>query len=228
MRKMKEKSFGETAIIGADNLRDLLGNEKYNKDTYDGNEYAGVVAGLAWTPVGGEMLYIESSLSPAKGEKLTLTGNLGNVMKESATIAYQYVKANADQLNINPELFDKYQLHIHAPEGAIPKDGPSAGITMVTSIVSTFTQKKVKGNLAMTGEITLRGKVLPVGGIREKILAAKRAGITDIILSEENRKDIEEINSAYIDGLTFHFVKNIMDVVKIAITDEDAVNFKKL
>lgn len=222
MYKMKSDDFGNHVKIDADNVKQYLGVEKYSKDFYDGNDFAGVVAGLAWTSVGGEMLYIESSLSPAKGEKLTLTGNLGNVMKESATIALQYVKAHSSQLGINPELFDKYQLHIHAPEGAIPKDGPSAGITMATSIVSTFKQKKVKSNLAMTGEITLRGKVLPVGGIREKILAAKRAGITDIILSEENRKDIEDINDIYISGMNFHFVKTVMDVLEIAITDEPA------
>ena len=184
--------------------------EKYNKDRYEGNQFAGVVTGLAWTAVGGEILFIESSLAKTKGEKLTLTGNLGNVMKESATIALQYIKSHSAEIGIDDELFEKYQLHIHVPEGAIPKDGPSAGITMATSIASAFTRR----------EITLRGKVLPVGGIKEKILAAKRAGITDIVLSGDNRKDIAEIDAIYVQGLTFHYVTTVMEVLNIALLDE--------
>lgn len=194
--------------------------EKYTKDRYEGNQFAGVVTGLAWTAVGGEILFIESSLAKTKGDKLTLTGNLGNVMKESATIALQYIKSHANEIGIPGELFEKYQLHIHVPEGAIPKDGPSAGITMATSIASAFTRKKIRPRLAMTGEITLRGKVLPVGGIKEKILAAKRAGITDIVLSAENRKDIAEIDAIYVEGLTFHYVTTVMEVLKIALLEE--------
>ncbi len=225
MRKVVRKIMSgatDRQHIGKSEVRDLLGVEKYSRSMYENNDYAGVVAGLAWTSVGGEMLYIESSLSKAKGEKLTLTGNLGDVMKESAMIAYQFVKSHATKFGIDESLFEKYALHVHAPEGAVPKDGPSAGITITTSIVSAFTQKKVRANLAMTGEMTLRGKVLPVGGIKEKILAAKRAGITDIILSSENRKDIEEINKDFIAGLTFHFVENAEEVISFAITDEPA------
>lgn len=166
----------------------------------------------------------EASLSPGKGEKLTITGNLGDVMKESASIALQWVKAHASVIGIDPALFEKYNLHIHFPEGAIPKDGPSAGITIATAIVSAFTQRRVAEKLAMTGEITLRGKVLPVGGIKEKILAAKRAGITDIVLSEQNRKDIEDIASRYVDGLTFHYVDTVTEVIKIAVTDQKAAD----
>lgn len=206
--------------INTTDVNEYLGVIRYTKDRYEGNDFAGVVAGLAWTSVGGEILFIESSLAPGKGERPTLTGNLGDVMKESAVIAWQYVKAHAQLFGIGSELFDKYNLHIHVPEGAIPKDGPSAGITMVTSIVSAYTQKKVKKGIAMTGEITLRGKVLPVGGIREKILAAKRAGLCEIILSEENRKDILDIPEKYVDGLTFHYVKTIREVIEIALTDE--------
>ncbi len=201
-------------------LHDFLGMEKYTKDRYEGNQFVGVVTGLAWTAVGGEILFIESSLAKTKGDKLTLTGNLGNVMKESATIALQYIKSHANEIGIPDELFEKYQLHIHVPEGAIPKDGPSAGITMATSIASAFTRKKIRSRLAMTGEITLRGKVLPVGGIKEKILAAKRAGITDIVLSAENRKDIAEIDAIYVEGLTFHYVTTVMEVLKIALLEE--------
>jgi ATP-dependent Lon protease len=218
LKKMSGEEY--TTELKPEHLRDLLGVEIYSKDRYEGNNFAGVVTGLAWTAVGGEILFIESSLAKAKGEKLTLTGNLGDVMKESAVIALQYVKSHATQLGIDSELFDKYSLHIHVPEGAIPKDGPSAGITMATSIISTFTQKKVRNRVAMTGEITLRGKVLPVGGIKEKILAAKRAGITDIIISKENRKDVEDISEKYISDLNFHYVSTVMEVVKIAITDE--------
>ncbi|MDE6490698.1 MAG: endopeptidase La, partial [Muribaculaceae bacterium] len=177
----------------------------------------GVVTGLAWTAAGGEILFIESSLSRAKGEKLTLTGNLGDVMKESAVIALQYVKAHADQFGIEPEHFDDHTLHIHVPEGAIPKDGPSAGITMATSIVSAYTGKPVRARVAMTGEITLRGKVLPVGGIKEKILAAKRAGITTIILSKDNRKDVEDIKPVYLEGLEFRYVDTAYEAVALAL-----------
>ncbi|MCD7710179.1 MAG: endopeptidase La [Porphyromonadaceae bacterium] len=206
--------------LQADNLHEYLGMVEYQSDRYEGNEYAGVVTGLAWTAVGGEILYIESSLSRNKGEKLTLTGNLGDVMKESAIIALQYVKAHADKLGIDPDIFNHWNLHIHVPEGAIPKDGPSAGITMATSIASSFTQRKIRAHLAMTGEITLRGRVLPVGGIKEKILAAKRAGIKEIILCEENRKDICEIKESYLKGLTFHYVNDIAKVFDIALLKE--------
>ena len=205
-------------------MKELLGAEEYSRDKYEGNEFAGVVTGLAWTAVGGEILFVESSLSKGKGEKLTLTGNLGDVMKESAVIALQYLKSHSELFGIDYELFDKYNVHIHVPEGAIPKDGPSAGITMVTSLASTFTQRKVKDHLAMTGEITLRGKVLPVGGIKEKILAAKRAGITEIILCEENRKDIAEIKESYLEGLTFHYVTTIKEVIDLALTDKKVDN----
>jgi len=205
--------------LTVNNIKEILGPPEFSKDKYQGNEYAGVVTGLAWTAVGGEILFIESSLSKGKGT-LTLTGNLGDVMKESAVIALEYIKSHAADLNITDEAFEKWNIHIHVPEGAIPKDGPSAGITMATSIASLFTQRKVKSNLAMTGEITLRGKVLPVGGIKEKILAAKRAGITDIIISEENRKDIGKIKDIYIEGLKFHYVKDIMEVLKIALLKE--------
>lgn len=222
MKKVSGDDY--SSEVSGDDIKIYLGVERINKDRYEGNNWAGVVTGLAWTAVGGEILYIESSLSKGKGDSLALTGNLGNVMKESATIAMQYVKAHASQFGIDESLFEKYAVHIHVPEGAIPKDGPSAGITMATSLVSSFTQRKVKANVAMTGEITLRGKVLPVGGIKEKILAAKRAGITDIILSSENRKDIEDINERYVKGLTFHYVTSVADVVKIAITDERADN----
>lgn len=207
-------------MLKAEGVKEFLGVEKFTKDRYEGNDYAGVVTGLACTSVGGEILYVESSLAKGKGEKLTLTGNLGDVMKESAIIALQYVKSHADMFGIPSDLFEKYQLHIHVPEGAIPKDGPSAGITMVTSIVSALTQRKVKARIAMTGEITLRGKVLPVGGIKEKILAAKRAGINTIVLSEQNRKDIEEISSEYISGLEFVYISDISQVIDAALLDE--------
>ena len=211
-------------IIKETHLRNYLGPEMRTRDTYEGNSYAGVVTGLAWTAVGGEILYVESSLAKGKGEKITLTGNLGEVMKESAVIALQYVKAHADRLGVDPELFERYTLHIHVPEGAIPKDGPSAGITMATSIVSAVTQRKVRDRIAMTGEITLRGKVLPVGGIKEKILAAKRAGISTIILSEENRKDIEDIAQKYIEGLRFVYVRDVSEVIDFALLDEKVDN----
>ncbi len=212
-----EEEFNKSLSIN--DIKEILGPPEFSKDRYQGNEFAGVVTGLAWTAVGGEILFIESSLSKGKG-KLTLTGNLGDVMKESAVIALEYIKSHANDLGINEEAFDNWNIHIHVPEGAIPKDGPSAGITMATSLASLFTQRKVKRKLAMTGEITLRGKVLPVGGIKEKILAAKRADITDIIISEENRKDIGKIKDIYIKGLNFHFVNEIMEVLEIALLNE--------
>ena len=201
-------------------IEDLLGKPPFYRDIYQGNEYAGVVTGLAWTSVGGEILFIETSLSKGKGNKLTLTGNLGDVMKESAILALEYVKAHAETLNIDYRIFDNWNIHIHVPEGATPKDGPSAGITIATSIASALTQRKVRKNTAMTGEITLRGKVLPVGGIKEKILAAKRAGITDIVMCQENEKDILEIPEIYLKGITFHYVENVQDVWNFALTKE--------
>lgn len=204
-----------------------LGAPRLERDKSEGNEVAGVVTGLAWTSVGGDILFIESLISKGKGA-LTLTGNLGNVMKESATIAMEYIKSNAELLGINPEVIQNYNIHIHVPEGATPKDGPSAGIAMLTSLVSVLTQKRVKKNLAMTGEITLRGKVLPVGGIKEKILAAKRANIKEIILCADNKYDIDEINAAYLEGLTFHYVKEMSEVVALAITGQKAKNAKTL
>lgn len=188
-------------------------------DRYENNDVPGVVVGLAWTSVGGDILFIESILSKGKGG-LSITGNLGTVMKESATIALEYIKAHAEEYGLAPEIFESYKVHIHVPEGATPKDGPSAGITMLTSLMSSFTQRKVKAKLAMTGEITLRGKVLPVGGIKEKILAAKRADIKEIILCEDNRKDVEDIKADYIKGLTFHYVKEMKEVLAIALTEE--------
>ena len=205
-------------------LKEYLGIEEYARDRYQGNDYAGVVTGLAWTAVGGDILFVESSLSRGKGSKLTLTGNLGEVMKESAMLAMEYIHSHAEELKIDPELFENWNTHIHVPEGAIPKDGPSAGITMITSLASAYTQRKVRANLAMTGEITLRGKVLPVGGIREKILAAKRAGIKDVILCTENKKDIEEINANYLKGLTFHYVKDVREVLELALLPEKVAN----
>ena len=203
--------------VAETDLKKYLGVPRYNKDKYEGNEHVGVVTGLAWTQVGGEILFIESSLSKSKAPKLTLTGNLGDVMKESAMLALEYIKAHADKLGLDSQTFEEWNVHIHVPEGAIPKDGPSAGVTMATALASAFTRRKVRKNLAMTGEITLRGKVLPVGGIKEKILAAKRAGITDIMLCEDNRKDIEEIKSVYLKGLKFHYVNEIMDVIDFAL-----------
>ena len=206
--------------ITPNEIEGLLGKPPFYRDIYQGNDYAGVVTGLAWTSVGGEILFIETSLSKGKAGKLTLTGNLGDVMKESAVIALEYVKAHVDKLGIDYRIFDQWNIHIHVPEGATPKDGPSAGITIATSIASALTQRKVRKNTAMTGEITLRGKVLPVGGIKEKILAAKRAGITDIIMCKDNRKDIEEIPAIYLKGVSFHYVENIQDVWDIALTEE--------
>ncbi|MEG1659655.1 MAG: endopeptidase La [Bacteroides sp.] len=217
----------KTEIKPAD-LYDFLGATEYSRDKYQGNDYAGVVTGLAWTAVGGEILFVETSLSKGKGGRLTLTGNLGDVMKESAMLALEYIKAHASLLNLDEELFENWNIHVHVPEGAIPKDGPSAGITMATSLASALTQRKVKANLAMTGEITLRGKVLPVGGVKEKILAAKRAGIKEIVMSEENKKNIDEIQEIYLKGLTFHYVSDIKEVFNIALTDErvtDAIDF---
>jgi len=213
--------------ISNDDVERVLGPARMERDKYENNDIAGVVTGLAWTSVGGDILFIESILSKGKGT-LNITGNLGKVMKESATIAMEYIKSNAESFGINPEVFEKYNVHIHVPEGATPKDGPSAGITMLTSLVSLFAQKKVKKSLAMTGEITLRGKVLPVGGIKEKILAAKRARIKEIILSEENRMDILEIKEEYLKGLTFHYVTDMSEVIDEAITDQKVKNAKKL
>ena len=206
---------------------EVLGAPRMERDKYENNDVAGVVTGLAWTRVGGDILFIESILYKGKGN-LTITGNLGKVMKESATIAMEYIKANADELGIPTEVFEKYNVHIHVPEGATPKDGPSAGITMLTSLVSLFTQRKVKKSIAMTGEITLRGKVLPVGGIKEKILAAKRARIKEILLCEQNRRDIEEIKPEYLKGLTFHYVSDMSDVLELALTKQKVKNAKKL
>jgi len=206
---------------------ELLGQADYSKDKYQGNNYAGVVTGLAWTSVGGTILMIETSLSKGNGN-LTLTGNLGSVMKESAVIALEYLKANNELIKIDEKVFSNWNIHIHVPEGAIPKDGPSAGITMATSLASALTQRKIKKNIAMTGEITLRGKVLPVGGIKEKILAAKRANIKEIILSKENEKDIIEIKDVYIKGLKFHYVDNIMEVLDIALLKQKVDKPKNL
>lgn len=205
-------------------IETLLGKPIFSRDKYQGNKYAGVVTGLAWTAVGGEILFIETSVSRSKGPKLTLTGNLGDVMKESAVLALEYIKAHADKLHIDYRVFDHWGVHIHVPEGATPKDGPSAGITIATSIASALTQRRVRDHIAMTGEITLRGRVLPVGGIKEKILAAKRAGITDIMISEENHKDVDDINERYVDGLTFHFVNDVQDVLRFALLDEKVDN----
>lgn len=216
---MKEKFKKEIEIS---QLNKILG-PSHQRDKYENNDVAGVVTGLAWTSVGGEILFIESSLTPGKGN-LTLTGNLGAVMKESATIALEYLKSHSKQLGIDAKIFENWNIHIHVPEGATPKDGPSAGITMLTALASLFTQRKVKKYIAMTGEITLRGKVLPVGGIKEKILAAKRAGIKEIILCEENKKDLEEIKANYVKGLKFHYVKEMIEVVKYALTNEKVKN----
>lgn len=213
--------------ISNENIIEVLGGPKLERDKYENNNVAGVVTGLAWTRVGGDILFIESIMSKGKGA-MTITGNLGKVMKESATIAMEYIKSNADEFGIDTKVFDSYNVHIHVPEGATPKDGPSAGVTMLTSLVSLFTQKKVKKSLAMTGEITLRGKVLPVGGIKEKILAAKRARIKEILLCEENRRDIEEIKPEYLKGLTFHYVSDMSDVIKIAVTNQKVKNAKKI
>ena len=216
-----------TIKVTDEDVANILGPARLERDKYENNEVAGVVTGLAWTQVGGDILFIESILSKGKGT-LNITGNLGQVMKESATIAMEYIKANADKWGINPDVFPKYNVHIHVPEGATPKDGPSAGITMLTSLVSLFSQKRVKKSLAMTGEITLRGKVLPVGGIKEKILAAKRARIKEIILCKDNRKDIDEIKPEYLKGLTFHYVTEMSEVIDIAITGQPVKDAKQL
>ncbi len=213
--------------ISDEKITEVLGAPRLEREKYEDNNVAGVVTGLAWTQVGGDILFIESILSKGKGN-LTLTGNLGTVMKESATLAMEYIKANAEILGIDNETLTTHNIHIHVPEGATPKDGPSAGIAMLTSLVSTLTQKKVKKSIAMTGEITLRGKVLPVGGIKEKILAAKRAKIKEIILCHENKRDVDEIKAQYIDGLTFHYVKEMSEVLRIAITDQKAKKMKKV
>ncbi|MCF8380499.1 MAG: endopeptidase La [Bacteroidales bacterium] len=216
-----EEEYPKT--INPEDLKDILGFPRFARDKYENNDFAGVVTGLAWTSVGGEILFVETSLSKGKGN-LTLTGNLGDVMKESATIALEYIKSHASQLNINPDIFENWNIHVHVPEGAIPKDGPSAGITMATSLASAITQRKVRKNLAMTGETTLRGKVLPVGGIKEKILAAKRAGITDILISKDNQKDIEEIKDIYKTGLNFHYIENVLEVLNFALLKEKVKN----
>ncbi len=219
-RKVDTKlALGEeyNVTVTLEDLRNYLGQKRFSRDAWETNKYVGVVTGLAWTQVGGEILFIETSLSQSKAPTLTLTGNLGDVMKESATLALGYVKAHAKELGIKPEVFEKTAVHIHVPEGAIPKDGPSAGITITTALVSAFTKRLVKPRIAMTGEMTLRGKVLPIGGVKEKLLAAKRAGITDIILCEDNRKDVAEINDIYLKGLNLHFVHDISEVIEKAL-----------
>lgn len=220
-----EEDYNSSPAI--EDLTEILGPVKVHRDLYENNHVAGVVTGLAWTSVGGDILFIESAISKGKGS-LSITGNLGKIMKESATIAMEYIKANTDLIGLSEFKFDEYNIHIHVPEGATPKDGPSAGITMLTSLVSLFTQKRVKKNLAMTGEITLRGKVLPVGGIKEKILAAKRSKIKEIILCKENKKDIEEINARYLKGLKFYYVSEMHEVISIAVTTQKVVNAKRL
>ena len=220
-----EEEYNTT--ITNEDIETILGAPRLERDKYENNEVAGVVTGLAWTSVGGDILFIESILSKGKG-MLTITGNLGKVMKESATIAMEYIKANADNFGIDPEIIEKYNVHIHVPEGATPKDGPSAGVTMLTSLVSVFTQRKVKNKLAMTGEITLRGKVLPVGGIKEKILAAKRANIKEIMLCKDNEKDILDIKKSYLKGLKFHYVTDMHEVIDVALTKQKVKNAKKL
>lgn len=221
---MEEEYLKQPKLV---DLKTILGPRKVTRDLYENNETAGVVIGLAWTAVGGDILFIESALSKGKGQ-LSITGNLGKIMKESSTIAMEYIKANAKRLGLSDFPFSQYNIHIHVPEGATPKDGPSAGITMLTSLVSLFTQKRVKKHLSMTGEITLRGKVLPVGGIKEKILAAKRSKIKEIILCESNRKDVEEIKADYLKGLTFYFVKEMHEVLDLAITDQRVKHAKVL
>ena len=221
--KEKVMNNAKQLSVSLDNVSKILGVEKVDKETYADNSHAGVVTGLAWTSVGGEILFIESSLTQGTG-KLTLTGKLGEVMKESAITALTYLKAHAQDFKIDVRLFDKYDVHIHVPAGAVPKDGPSAGVTILTSLTSLFTQRKVKSQLAMTGEITLRGRVLPIGGVKEKILAAKRAGITDILLPESNRKDVEDIAKIYTKGLKFKYVSDMMDVVKYSLTKDKVAN----
>lgn len=220
MRKIAWKTAMDEAVptkLTVADLEEYLGKPDYDPDKYEGNQYYGVVTGLAWTSVGGCVLYVESSLSKGKGEKLTLTGNLGDVMKESATLAYQYIKSHAEELGISQETIETNNVHIHCPEGATPKDGPSAGITMVTSLASSFCKRKVRERIAMTGEISLRGRVLPIGGVKEKILAAKRAGITDLVLCIDNKKDVEEISKDYVSGLNFHYFRNVNEVLDYAL-----------
>ena len=221
----KTIAMGEehTPLVNKKELEKILGAPIFDKDLYEGNDVAGVVTGLAWTQVGGDILFIEASLSPGKG-RLTMTGSLGDVMKESTSIALAYLRAHAKDFGIDFRLFDQWDVHVHVPAGATPKDGPSAGITMLTALTSAFTQRKVKPHLAMTGEITLRGRVLPVGGIKEKILAAKRANIREIILSKSNRKDILEIKEDYIKDLQFHYVTNMLEVINLALLDEKVDN----
>ncbi|MEQ9230828.1 MAG: S16 family serine protease, partial [Cyclobacteriaceae bacterium] len=209
--------------ITPEEVRKILGPETFDKELYEGNDFPGVVTGLAWTAAGGDILFIESSLSRGKG-KLTISGQLGDVMKESAQAALSYLKSNAEDLGIDYRIFEHYDLHIHVPAGAVPKDGPSAGITLFTSLASVFTQRKIKNKLAMTGEITLRGKVLPVGGIKEKILAAKRAGIKEIIMCKKNQKDIDEIDNTYLKGLMIHFVEYVPEVLEIALLKQKVAN----
>jgi ATP-dependent Lon protease len=211
---MEEKVASQ---VNEEKVEEVLGKPKFNNEIYTKGHPAGVAVGLAWTYVGGDILFIETGLSKGKGG-FTLTGNLGNVMKESASTALSYLKAHAAEYDIAPEKFEESNIHIHVPEGAVPKDGPSAGVTMLTALTSAFTGRKVKPYLAMTGEITLRGLVLPVGGIKEKILAAKRAGIKDVILSEQNQKDVEEINKAFIKGLKFHYVSEMNEVLEFALS----------
>lgn len=220
-----EEQFNDK--LSNEDIIEILGVPRFERDKYENNDTAGVVTGLAWTRVGGDILYIESIISKGKGG-LTMTGNLGTVMKESATIALEYIKANASDLGLKEEIFENYKIHVHVPEGATPKDGPSAGIAMLTSMISSFTQRKVKKNLAMTGEITLRGKVLPVGGIKEKILAAKRANIKEIILCKDNRRDVEQIKPDYLTGLTFHYVDRMSEVLELSLTEQKVKNAKKL
>ena len=224
LRKLTLK-YAETGELPAGELKAadvtaLLGTEPFTRDIYQTNEYYGVVTGLAWTSVGGEILFIETSVDNGKGGRLGLTGNLGDVMKESATIALQYLKEHCDLLGVTSDFFDNHNIHVHVPEGATPKDGPSAGITIATSLASAITKRKVRKGLAMTGEITLRGKVLPVGGIKEKILAAKRAGITDIIICNDNKKNIDDIPAKYITGVTFHYVSDVKEVLEFALLDK--------
>ncbi|MFP4089131.1 MAG: S16 family serine protease, partial [Cyclobacteriaceae bacterium] len=209
--------------FGAEEVEKVLGAPVFDKEIYEDNEYAGVVTGLAWTQVGGEILYIESSLSRGKG-KLTLSGQLGDVMKESAMTALSYLKSNAENLGVHYKVFENYDLHLHIPAGAVPKDGPSAGITMLTAMASVYTQRKVKAKVAMTGEITLRGKVMPVGGIKEKILAARRAGIKELILCDRNRKDVEEIGEQYTSKLNIHYVRSVQEVLDLALLKQQVKN----
>jgi len=225
LAKAEEKEFPE--VISEEKLLEIMGTPRFDRDVYQGNEIAGVVTGLAWTPVGGDILFIETSISPGVG-KLNITGNLGDVMKESATIAMAYLKGNSKQYDLHDDLFRKFDVHIHVPEGAIPKDGPSAGIALLTALTSLFTQRKVKNKLALSGEITLRGKVLPVGGIREKLLAAKRSGLKQILLSIENKKDVLDIPFQYLVGMNFEYVSNMKEVIDKSVLSQKVKNAKDL